>query len=165
MQHFLHPARFCSDKWHRLTWTLLWCKYQEKMVFSVSVIPAECVRESSIRIRITHYVQTTTQGRFQWFALGSGNSLGPGMVQDEVRWGLCFSWICMKVGGPTMHFLGFCSSAGVPHNFSTALNSRYQVKDGCRQGAVWESWGETSASSKHVSPSGVRQGGLQLSDM
>lgn len=34
---------------------------------------------------ITHCVQTTTQGRFQWFARGSRNSLGSGMVQDEVR--------------------------------------------------------------------------------
>lgn len=62
---------------------------------------------------ITHCVQT--QGRFQWLALGSRYSLGSGMVQDEVRWGLCISWIFMEVSGPTLDYWYF------PHQLELQL--------------------------------------------
>lgn len=48
----------------------------------------------------------------------------------------------MKISGATLDYLGFFPSAGVP---ALALSSRHQVKDDCKQGAAWESCGETSA--------------------
>lgn len=53
-------------------------------------------------------------------------------MQGEER-PICISWVCMKISGPTLDCLGFCSLAGVIPSFSTVLNFKQKVKDDCKQ--------------------------------